>query len=97
MKADVWDFERSYSTIPAKIAHPTWPHRIIQAIYSQEVLPGMTHEMVAWSRGYPSAWGSIEYLKTLDAWKYPSTSPFHYWAYFKRGKLVKFEPDGSPP
>jgi len=97
IKADVWDFERTYSTIAPEVEHPDWPANIIQAIYSHDVLPGMTHDMVAWSRGYPSFWGSIGYLDRLDAWKYPSAPPFHYWAYFTRGKLVKFGPDGSLP
>ncbi len=97
IKADVWDFERTYSTVAPEAEHPDWPTNIVEAIYSHDVLLGMTHDMVAWSRGYPSFWGSIAYLNTLHAWKYPSTPPFHYWAYFKRGKLVKFEPDGRLP
>jgi hypothetical protein len=96
-KADAWDVERQYSLIAPNVAHPNWSQETFDAIRHQIVIQGMNHDSVAWARGYPSIWGTRDELDALSAWKYQDLKPFHYWVYFKEGKVVKFGPDGHLP
>jgi hypothetical protein len=83
MFSDRWDFERVFSLAP-----PAKPVR--------DIALGMTKDEVAWSIGFPLVYGTRADVFALDTWKYAYLPPFHYWVYFKDGKVVKFGQDGNP-
>jgi hypothetical protein len=83
MFADRWDFERVFSPTPP--AHPPVAIHV-----------GMTKDDVLWSLGFPLSYGTRAQVLPLDTWQYEHVPPFHYWVYFKHGKVVKFGEDGHP-
>jgi hypothetical protein len=83
MFADRWDFERVFSLTPPARA-PAQMHI------------GMTKDEVLWSIGFPLVYGARADVLAVDTWKYEHLPPFHYWVYFKHGKVVKFGEDGNP-
>ncbi len=95
--ADAWDFERSYSLLSPRQAGAHWPRSMRKAVLAGELRVGMTPDMVAWTLGWPSDYGTAAQVKAQTAWKYDNLQPFHFWVYFKNGKAASFGPDGQLP
>lgn len=91
-----WDMERAYSlSSPGSGEH--WLRSVRRHILAGEITRGMTHEMVAWARGWPDEYGTAAEMGRLDTWRYDSAPPFNYWVYSRNGKVVDFGPDGTLP
>ncbi len=88
--SDRWDFERRYSLTHPFKTHPKWSAKIRSAVLNGEVVKGMTREMVAWARGWPSIYGTKNELLALDDWAYDNI-PFQGHIYFKQGRVVRQE------
>lgn len=95
--AGAWDFERTYSLISPRQAGRHWPRVLRKAVLSGEIRRGMTPEMVAWTMGYPSAYGTAAQIKVQSVWQYDTLPPFHYDVDFQNGKVSSFRPDGELP
>ena len=94
VKADVWDFMRSYSSASAASQHPDWSAATIRLINAGKISHGMTHDMVAWSLGYPAALGDRKELNRLSVWRYPHAPGFgEATVYFKNGKVISVNID----
>jgi hypothetical protein len=91
-----WDFERVYSLVSPFKAHPEWPAKVRQAIKANEIKKGMTYEMVAWSAGWPNAYGTTGELKKLSEWDYDAMPPYQTYVYFRNGKVVRADFPNPP-
>jgi len=67
-----------------------------KAIINGEIVNGMTPEMVAWSMGWPSDYGTKEQLAKMRHWNYYAPPPYAVDIYFKNGRLVRQEWPNPP-
>jgi len=95
--AGAWDFERTYSLVSPSQAGRHWPCALRKAVLAGEMRVGMTPDMVAWTLGYPSAYGTAAQIKAQPLWEYDTLPPFHYSVTFDKGKVSSFGPDGELP
>jgi len=96
MHGDVWDFERTYSLQPPWKAHADWPPAMLRAVLEDRLVIGMTHEMVAWTKGWPVEYGTIQDLKAMENWRFDDLRPLGYRVHFKGGRVVRVGPEGRP-
>jgi hypothetical protein len=95
--ADAWDVERAYSLVPATRAHPERPAAIHQAVKAGHLQKGMTPDMVAWARGWPSEYGTMAEMRRWKNWRYDDLPPFSFWVRFRNGRVVNWGDDGRLP
>jgi|GEM_PF-6519531 len=95
--ADTWQVKRFFSPLSLDEAHPEWSASIRSALKLERVRPGMTHQMVAWARGYPLDYGSVEALNTKQRWDYETDAKYAQWAIFKNDRLVYYIGTGGWP
>jgi len=65
---DAWDLERTFSFDDPNSSNPEWPTALRQAALDGQVQPGMSHEMVAFAKGFPSIYGAPDELDKLSVW-----------------------------
>jgi hypothetical protein len=87
--ADAWDMQRALSTVSVRTAHPDWPPAMLEDIEDHNIAVGMTHEMVAWSIGFPAFEGSPNELYRLSDWDYDSNPRATYSVHFGADGRVK--------
>lgn len=97
MLADSWQVKRFLSPVSLDEAHPEWPSAIRSALKLERVRPGMTHAMVAWARGYPLNYGTVETLNSGRRWDYETMAKYAQWAIFKGDTLVEYHGTGGWP
>jgi hypothetical protein len=95
--SDAWDMERRFSLVSMQQAHPEWNAAMRDAVVAQNVLPGMTRDMVAWSQGYPSVEGTVAAMNALDVWHFEQPPPSSSTVYFRDGRVVRIDPPGRLP
>jgi hypothetical protein len=95
--SNAWDLERTYSLVPASQAHPEWPAAIHRAVKEGDLQKGMTPDMVAWSMGWPSEYGTIEEMRQWKNWRYDGPPPFSFWVRFRNGRVANWGHDGRLP
>ncbi|MBC5814984.1 MAG: hypothetical protein GIW97_00440 [Candidatus Eremiobacteraeota bacterium] len=95
--ADTWQVNRFFSPVSVDQAHPYWTASIRSALKLERVRPGMTHEMVAWARGYPLDYGTVESLNAKQRWDYDTMAKYAQWAIFKGDRLVEYHGTGGWP
>lgn len=96
MHGDTWDFERTYSLQPPGTMHADWPPAMLRAVLDDRIVVGMTHEMVAWAKGWPIEYGTIQDLKAMESWRFDDLRPLGYRVHFKGGRVVRVSPEGRP-
>jgi hypothetical protein len=87
--ADGWDMQRALSTSSVRATHPSWPTEILKSIDDGAVRVGMTHEMVAWSIGFPAFPGAVSDLYHLSRWDYDDDPGQTYYVDFGENGKVK--------
>ncbi len=95
--SDDWDLERAYSLVSMDQAHPEWPVSVRDAIVLEKPKLGMTRDMITWMLGYPSTYGTIAKMNSLDTWNFdgpPSTDMnFNFTFDFQNDRVVKCFPE----
>lgn len=92
--SDSWQVERFFSPVSLDRAHPEWSAATRSAIRRERVRLGMTHEMVAWARGYPRDYGTPAQLDAQARWDYVLDVKYASWAVFSGDKLVAYRGPG---
>lgn len=94
--ADDWDVRRAFTTVDPRAAHPEWNPDLRRAMLGFQLQPGMTHEMAAFARGFPSRFGSPDELLLLERWSWYPKSYYAATAIFSGDRLTKLESNSSP-
>jgi hypothetical protein len=87
---DTWDFERTFSFDDPNSSHPEWPTTLRQAMLDGQVKPGMSHEMVAFAKGFPSIYGTPDNLEKLSVWTWYPGAWHSAIAHFQGDQLVDY-------
>ncbi len=90
------DFERLYSLKSPHIQHPEWSRSVLHQLDGEDTLLGMTHDMLAWTMGWPDDSGSLDQLRAMPQWDYHTDNPKPYIVTFDRSGRVSDVDWGGP-
>ena len=94
--ADTWDFQQHFSLKPPGEEHLDWSHAVLQDIADGNIQIGETHDMVAWTLGWPSYLETQTQSRAALTWVYDNGMYGYTLRFDKRGKVADIN-EGIPP
>lgn len=90
---DAWDFRRKFALEDPRSTHPEWPDNLRTAMLQFKLLPGMSREMAAYAKGYPTDLDPEAKFDQMDTWTWYQGSTSEVRAHFIGDQIDRIYPD----